>query len=134
MTYSSQPKLQGRKRPVRTFRAFVRAAEMRDGPPSDFAADVKADPDFPYAQSWRGVLRYLRNANACDGAIVAAEECWELWEEYRAERSRALYRSRIITPEINSNIRTGRLFDTPIEQLSAHDRGRRQIALRCMRG
>jgi len=133
MTYSPHTRLQDRKRPFRTFRAFIRAADFSDDPPGDFAADVRADPDFPYVKTWRGVTRYLANMNACEGAVEAAAECWDMWTTYCLHQSRDLYKPRPKERHLRAPITAEQPSPVPNGEMTPRDLRLREFAVRCSR-
>ncbi len=49
-------------------------------PEGDFASDMERDPEFPIFADRGIILGYLRNVNACDGAIEAFENAWKRYE------------------------------------------------------
>lgn len=70
-----------------TFKTWIKDFEDSDSAVGDLARDIKMDKDFPVTKKFEKIARYLRNINACEGAMRTFGEsflefftCNDEWE------------------------------------------------------
>lgn len=64
-----------------TFKTWIKKYKGKNNPIGDLANDVIADKSFPNSVSYKNILAYLENLGACDGAINAFNDAWELYKD-----------------------------------------------------